>query len=97
MASQLAASYTHQVAISTANTVRPKWAQFPTITHQAANKEIVVSHDNYSSVTNLLDANNPTTAFMQVGPLRTNTIERIQSEAIISILIPPNSFFTNYK
>jgi hypothetical protein len=97
VASQLAASYTHQVAISTANTVRPKWAQFPTITHQAANKEIVVSHDNYSSVTNLLDANNPTTAFMQVGPLRTNTIERIQSEAIISILIPPNSFFTNYK
>ena len=97
VASQLGATYTHQVPISTVNTVRPKWGQFPTITHQSANKEIIISHNNYSSVTNLVDANNATTSFMQVGPLRTNTAVRIQSEAIISILIPPNSFFTNYK
>lgn len=94
--SQLAVSYTHQVPISTNNTVRPKWASFPTITHQAANKEIIVSHDNYSSVTNLLDYNNGTTGYMTVGPLRTNSLERIQSEAIISILMPPNPSGINF-
>jgi hypothetical protein len=83
-------TFNHALPISTQNTVRPKWSSFPVITHQPANKEILISHDNYSSVTNLLDFNNPTTLFMQVGPLRTNTLERIQSEAIITIIMPPN-------
>jgi len=43
IAVQLAQSFNHALSISTQNTIRPKWSQFPVITHQPANREIKIT------------------------------------------------------
>lgn len=88
IAVQLNQTFDHAVNISTVNTVRPKWSQFPVITHQAANKTIIVSHEKYASKNNLRSFNQQSTNVMTVGPLRTNSFSQIISEGSIIAVIP---------
>jgi hypothetical protein len=87
IAVQLAQTFGHALSISTVNTVRPKWAQFPTITHQPANREIKVTHEKYASHVEHRSQVNANSSIMTVGPLRTNSRDKIISEGIITVEI----------
>jgi hypothetical protein len=93
---QLSQSFQHGIDISLVNTVRPKWAQFPVITHQAANKSIVINHTKYASKNNLRSFDDRSVNRMIVGPLRTNTSTQIISEAIITGVIPSAIIASGY-
>jgi hypothetical protein len=93
---QLNQSFEHEIDISLVNTVRPKWAEFPVITHQAANKSIIVSHEKYASKNNLRSFDDRSVSRMTVGPLRTNTSSQIISEGIITALIPSAIIASGY-
>lgn len=89
IAVQLAQTFGHALSISTVNTVRPKWAQFPTVTHQPANREIKVTHEKYASHVEHRSQANANSTVMTVGPLRTNSRDKIISEGIITVEIGP--------
>ncbi len=93
---QLSQTFTHKVDISLANTVRPKWSEFPVITHQAANRSIIISHEKYASKNNLRSFDDRSTSRMTVGPLRTNTSSQIISEGIITGVIPKPLIASGY-
>lgn len=87
IAVQLAQAFGHALSISTVNTVRPKWAQFPTVTHQPANREIKVTHEKYASHVEHRPQANSTFTVMTVGPFRTNGRDKIISEGVINVEI----------
>ena len=87
VAVQLAQSFAHALPISTENTVRPKWSQFPVITHQPATREIKVTHEKYASHVEHRSQANSTFTVMIVGPFRTNNRDKIISEGVINVEI----------
>jgi hypothetical protein len=89
-------TFNHALPISIANTVRPKWKQFPVITHQPSEREIKITHQKYASKTNARFFNAGSSARMTVGPFRTNDTGEIISEATIKINVPSQSLFAQY-
>jgi hypothetical protein len=89
-------TFNHALPISTVNTVRPKWKQFPVITHQPSEKEIKITHQKYASKTNSRFFANASSARMTVGPFRTTDTAEIISEGGIRINVPSQSLFAQY-
>ena len=84
---QLNQTFAHALSISNVNTVRPKWLEFPSITHQPANREIKVTHEKYASIVIHRKQADKTFTVMTVGPLRTNSRDEMISEGVINIEI----------
>lgn len=93
---QLGQTFNHALSISTQNTIRPKWSEFPVITHQPADKEIKVTHQKFASKTNARFFNSASTGTMTVGPLRTNDVNEVISEGTITINVPNQSLYAQY-
>jgi hypothetical protein len=89
-------TFNHALPISTTNTVRPKWREFPVITHQPSEREIKITHQKYASKTNVRFFNAAGTGTMTVGPFRTNDTSEIISEATIQIDVPNQSLYAQY-
>jgi len=89
-------TFNHALPISTANTVRPKWREFPVITHQPSEREIKITHQKYASKSNARFFGAGSSARMTVGPFRTNDTGEIVSEGTIKINVPNQSLYAQY-
>lgn len=94
--SQLGSTFNHALSISTQNTIRPKWREFPVVTHQSSNRQIKITHQKYASKTNVRFFNAASTGILTVGPFRTNDTGEIISEGAIQINVPNQSLYAQY-